>query len=42
MNDSDLDDQMEADNKSTTSDADVNTTMDPLSTVLHTDLGLSK
>lgn len=41
VNDSDLDDQMEADNKSTTSDADVNTTMDPLSTVLHTDLGLS-
>ncbi|XP_022830451.1 uncharacterized protein LOC111359223 [Spodoptera litura] len=40
-NDSDLDDQMEADNKSTTSDAEVNTTLDPLSTVLNTDLGLS-
>ncbi|KAF9418959.1 hypothetical protein HW555_004286, partial [Spodoptera exigua] len=38
-NDSDLDDQMDADNKS--SNSDVNTTLDPLSTVLNTDIGLN-
>ncbi|CAH0694054.1 unnamed protein product [Spodoptera exigua] len=38
-NDSDLDDQMDADNKS--SNSDVNTTLDPLSTVLNTEIGLN-